>query len=93
MFYSKGTDYEPLIASGGMRSFKVEKLDDMVYKQGTKAYPYNKTFEEAVRDPIVIVHTLGSTGMPKPILWNHGISFSSGCSLVVVMMSMEADGH
>ena len=75
-----------------MRSFKVEKLDDVLYKQGTKAYPYNKTFKEAAREPIAIVHTLGSTGMPKPILWN-SISFSSGCSLVVVMMSMEADGH
>ena len=56
-----------------MRSFKVEKLDDLLYKQGTKPYPYNKTFEEAARDPIAIVHTSGSTGMPKPILWNHGI--------------------
>ena len=72
-----------------MRSFKIEKLDDLLYKQDTKAYPYNKTFEEAARES----HTSGSTGMPKPILWNQGISFPSGCSLVVVIMSMEADGH
>ena len=40
---------------------------------GVPPYLYEKTFEEAAHDPIVIVHTSGTTGMPKPILWTHAI--------------------
>ncbi|KAH8803696.1 hypothetical protein F5884DRAFT_904184 [Xylogone sp. PMI_703] len=32
-------------------------------------YPYNKTFEEARRDPLIVLHTSGTTGLPKPIIW------------------------
>ncbi|KAI0445857.1 acetyl-CoA synthetase-like protein [Xylaria telfairii] len=35
-------------------------------------YPYSKTFEEARNDPIVILHSSGSTGLPKPIVMTHG---------------------
>lgn len=30
-------------------------------------YPYTKTFTEARQDPFVVLHTSGSTGLPKPI--------------------------
>ena len=30
-------------------------------------YPYDKTFAEARQEPFVILHTSGSTGLPKPI--------------------------
>jgi thioester reductase-like protein/acyl-CoA synthetase (AMP-forming)/AMP-acid ligase II len=36
-----------------------------------KPYPYNKTFAEAASDPIAILHTSGSTGMPKPVVQTH----------------------
>jgi acyl-CoA synthetase (AMP-forming)/AMP-acid ligase II len=36
-------------------------------------YPYDKTFEEAEWDPLLILHTSGSTGMPKPIVARHGM--------------------
>ena len=38
-----------------------------------RPYLYEKTFEEARQDPIMIVHTSGTTGMPKPIVLNHAI--------------------
>ncbi|KAL8832155.1 MAG: hypothetical protein Q9191_000428 [Dirinaria sp. TL-2023a] len=56
-----------------MSSFRVDKLDDLLFKQGVRSYPYDKSFEQAASDPIAIVHTSGSTGMPKPIVWNHGM--------------------
>ena len=34
-------------------------------------FPYMKTFEEARSDPLVVVHTSGSTGPPKPVIWTH----------------------
>ncbi|XXH01320.1 hypothetical protein Hte_007678 [Hypoxylon texense] len=35
-------------------------------------YPYEKNFDEAKDDPIVVLHSSGSTGSPKPIPWTHG---------------------
>ncbi|KAI0169141.1 acetyl-CoA synthetase-like protein [Hypoxylon sp. FL1284] len=35
-------------------------------------YPYDKSFDEARDDPIVILHSSGSTSLPKPITYTHG---------------------
>ncbi|KAI8945650.1 hypothetical protein F4801DRAFT_114075 [Xylaria longipes] len=37
-----------------------------------KPYPYTKTFSEAKAEPFVVLHTSGSTGLPKPIIQTHG---------------------
>jgi acyl-coenzyme A synthetase/AMP-(fatty) acid ligase len=34
-------------------------------------YAYDKTFESAKTEPLVVVHTSGSTGVPKPLIWSH----------------------
>lgn len=39
--------------------------------QPTEPYPYTKTYAEARLDPWVVLHTSGSTGMPKPITQTH----------------------
>lgn len=36
-------------------------------------FPYNKTFDEAALDPFCILHTSGSTGLPKPSVWSHAL--------------------
>ncbi|KAH7635497.1 hypothetical protein B0T09DRAFT_405537 [Sordaria sp. MPI-SDFR-AT-0083] len=36
-------------------------------------FPYNKTFEEAEWDPLLLLHTSGSTGFPKPIVARQGM--------------------
>ncbi|KAJ5115010.1 Male sterility NAD-binding [Penicillium alfredii] len=36
-----------------------------------EAYPYEETWESAFSNPLVILHTTGSTGMPKPITVSH----------------------
>lgn len=36
-------------------------------------FPYNKSFSEAEWDPFVVLHTSGSTGLPKPIEVRHGM--------------------
>jgi acyl-CoA synthetase (AMP-forming)/AMP-acid ligase II len=54
----------------GLNIFQVPSFDDMVTCPA-KHYPYTKTWEEAKNDPIVIVHTSGTTGTPKAVLYNH----------------------
>ncbi|KAJ5632076.1 NRPS-like enzyme [Penicillium lividum] len=41
----------------------------------TTDYPpfeYSKTYPEAASDRVVVLHTSGSTGIPKPVFWTHG---------------------
>lgn len=38
-----------------------------------KPFPYHKTFEEAEWDPLLVLHTSGSTGLPKPIVARQGM--------------------
>ena len=35
-------------------------------------YPYDKTFDEARNDPIAVLHSSGSTGLPKPVTFTNG---------------------
>ncbi|KAI1817951.1 hypothetical protein GGS20DRAFT_424632 [Poronia punctata] len=35
-------------------------------------YPYTKTFSDAKAEPFAVLHTSGSTGLPKPIIQTHG---------------------
>lgn len=32
-------------------------------------YAYTQSFEEAQHTPLTVMHTSGSTGLPKPIVW------------------------
>ncbi|KAI1878244.1 uncharacterized protein JN550_000426 [Neoarthrinium moseri] len=34
-------------------------------------FQYAKTLDEGLHDPVMIIHTSGSTGLPKPLIWTH----------------------
>ena len=34
--------------------------------------PFDKTFEEAESEPLMVIHTSGTTGIPKPLILTHG---------------------
>lgn len=39
-------------------------------------YPFRKTFAEARSEPLVVVHTSGTTSLPKPIIYTHDFAAS-----------------
>lgn len=39
-------------------------------------YQYRKTFAEARNEPLLVVHTSGTTGRPKPIVFSHDFAAS-----------------
>ncbi|KAF7939402.1 uncharacterized protein EAE97_007482 [Botrytis byssoidea] len=45
----------------------IEKLLNTTYEY----FPYGKTFEEAKAEPLVALHTSGTTGLPKPVIYTH----------------------
>lgn len=53
-------------AISGLRTHEIPSLDQMIaVKSGL--YPYKKTFDRAKNDTVLVLHTSGSTGNPKPI--------------------------
>ncbi|KAI0854529.1 hypothetical protein F4860DRAFT_112179 [Xylaria cubensis] len=49
----------------------VPSFDEMVTSNPSR-YPFSKSFDECRDDPVVVLHSSGSTGLPKPITMTHG---------------------
>lgn len=56
-----------------MKYLQLPTLDVLLDAESTEAFPYTKAFDEAMNDPFCYLHTSGSTGLPKPIPWSHGL--------------------
>ena len=53
-----------------MRTLNSPSVEHFLTAQPTP-YPFTKTFEANKLDPLVCLHTSGTTGFPKPIIWTH----------------------
>lgn len=62
-------------ATEGLQVIAIPDVADLLFPSGEteepKAYPYTRTWEQARMDPFLVLHTSGSTGMPKPIYQRH----------------------
>ncbi|EED15544.1 NRPS-like enzyme, putative [Talaromyces stipitatus ATCC 10500] len=70
------TDPEPPFVSMILKDCLLTKLvipslDELLREEDVPPYPYTKSFEEAKDDPIFVLHTSGSTGIPKPMIYTH----------------------
>ncbi|KAI0469376.1 putative NRPS-like enzyme [Xylaria cf. heliscus] len=68
------------------RHLLAPSVDHLLTKQHSP-YILNKTVEEVQQSPFVIMHTSGSTGLPKPIIWTHDT-----CAQVLNSKSRETPG-
>lgn len=53
-----------------MRVYQIPEVHDLI-DQDHAHYPYEKKFEEARSEPLIVLHTSGTTGFPKPVIWTH----------------------
>lgn len=56
-----------------MRVLELPGVDELLDCEDTQPFLYNKTFDQVVDEPFCILHTSGTTGVPKPIFWTHGL--------------------
>jgi acyl-CoA synthetase (AMP-forming)/AMP-acid ligase II len=56
-----------------MHAIMTFPVDAWFPKEQIEPFPYTKTFEEAEWDPMLLLHTSGSTGFPKPIVVRQGM--------------------
>lgn len=55
----------------GVKSAAIEPLNDLLEVEAP-LFPYRPNFDEAVRQPVVVLHSSGSTGLPKPVVMTNG---------------------
>jgi acyl-coenzyme A synthetase/AMP-(fatty) acid ligase len=70
---AEGTRVDEILSNRKMQMGVVPTVEDLLDDTRVDVYPYNKTFDEARMDPCLVLHTTGSTGLPKPIVWKLGI--------------------
>ena len=56
-----------------MQAVEVSPLESWFPDDEVPHFPYTKTFEEAEWEPFLVLHTSGSTGLPKPIIVKQGM--------------------
>jgi acyl-coenzyme A synthetase/AMP-(fatty) acid ligase len=56
-----------------MRSIEIGSMDEWFPPADVPHFHYHKTFEQAQWDPVAVLHTSGSTGLPKPIVARVGM--------------------
>lgn len=74
LVYSK--ELTPLVegmraAKLGLECMAIDALDELLQAQA-ESFPFSLMFDQAVRQPIVVLHSSGSTGLPKPVVMTHG---------------------
>jgi acyl-coenzyme A synthetase/AMP-(fatty) acid ligase len=64
---------DEVFARHPMKIIHVAEADDILSSEPVPHFAYDKTFEEAKSEPFCVLHTSGSTGHPKPIIWKHSL--------------------
>ncbi|KAJ0426103.1 hypothetical protein BJY00DRAFT_307607 [Aspergillus carlsbadensis] len=61
---------QSILSTSKARLYNVPSVEELL---GTRhrRFEFSRTYSDAAREPLLIVHTSGSTGIPKPIIWNH----------------------
>ncbi|KAI0505126.1 acetyl-CoA synthetase-like protein [Xylaria bambusicola] len=74
LFYSEDMQVDDILTARSMTHIQIPTLDELInIKDRAKWYPYTKTYEEVAQGPYLTLHTSGTTGTPKLLIFNHEI--------------------
>ena len=72
-----------------MRRLHIQDLEDIIHGPLVDPYPFPKRFDEAKYDPLVVLHTSGSTGFPKKIVLAQGAMTSNDAYRLIPSLKHE----
>ncbi|KAG5797439.1 hypothetical protein H9Q69_003542 [Fusarium xylarioides] len=81
---------EGILQEKYMRVLELPSVDELLEAESTEPFAFDKSFEGAINEPFCILHTSGTTGVPKPILWTH--SLIGTMDAVRLLPPIEGDG-
>ncbi|KAF1968822.1 acetyl-CoA synthetase-like protein [Bimuria novae-zelandiae CBS 107.79] len=64
---------QPAALPSSMKQIALPSVEWCLDAAEHKHYPYEKTWDEAKWDEVLIIHSSGTTGMPKPIYHTNGL--------------------
>ncbi|ROV99186.1 hypothetical protein VPNG_08231 [Cytospora leucostoma] len=64
---------EPWLAERSMKAFEISPIEAWFPDTDVPEFPYVKSWEDAEWEPLLVLHTSGSTGLPKPIILKQGM--------------------
>lgn len=64
-----------ILEKSSIRTIEIPSVETLINEVYPK-FPYKKTFAKARTEPLVVLHTSGTTGLPKPIIWTHDYAAS-----------------
>ncbi|RKL02176.1 hypothetical protein BFJ68_g12092 [Fusarium oxysporum] len=76
---------EGILQEKYMRVLELPSVDELLEAESTEPFVFGKVFESVINEPFCILHTSGTTGVPKPILWTHGLIGTMDAGAGVIM--------
>jgi len=67
-----GVEVSDILTARPMKHVICPELEELLKVDEEEKYPFPMDFDQAVRDPYLILHTSGTTGLPKPFRITHG---------------------
>ncbi|KAH9906522.1 hypothetical protein F4778DRAFT_801801 [Xylariomycetidae sp. FL2044] len=64
---------QPWFLERDMRAVEVGPVEAWFPRQEVEPFRWDRTFEQAEWEPLIVLHTSGSTGLPKPVVCKHGM--------------------
>ncbi|KAF2203122.1 ochratoxin A non-ribosomal peptide synthetase [Delitschia confertaspora ATCC 74209] len=61
----------PILSALNLQTMTLPSLTQLLEADNVEEYPYEKSFEEARADPAFVLHTSGSTGIPKQLTFTN----------------------
>ncbi|KAF2094210.1 acetyl-CoA synthetase-like protein [Rhizodiscina lignyota] len=78
ILHAPGQDIKFIADARPMRVLEIPSLMELLnYPVAPAEYSFTKKYEDIKFDPLVVLHTSGSTGMPKPIVLRYEYSASA----------------
>lgn len=72
LLHSRTAKVNHILETRALLTCVVPELKQFLSDDPVPIYPYDKSFAEACNDPALVLHTTGTTGLPKAITWRIG---------------------